>query len=223
MYQYFIQQIINKYNKSVVGYELLLRKQVGSNWGPVTNFTSLPPEIVADEIIKIAEQLYSKVPFLSVNLNRTQLMNQKIVDALIGIQKLLRPVQIQIELTEDETKNHFKECDIINQLKQFIEEGMTISIDDVDCGVNTEDQVRALIPYTNEIKFALQNFGQSVYFPEIQQRIIYWRGFAKKHKVRFILEGIENEKIDAFIDLFGIDIRQEYFYEKPHPIQENQL
>lgn len=43
MYQYFIQQIINKYNKSVVGYELLLRKQVGSNWGPVTNFTSLPP------------------------------------------------------------------------------------------------------------------------------------------------------------------------------------
>ncbi|GEN94234.1 hypothetical protein IV87_GL000182 [Pediococcus ethanolidurans] len=49
--------------------------------------------------------------------------------------------------------------------------------------------------------------------------MIFWRDFAKAHKIRFILEGIENEKIDQFIDLFNIDIRQGYYYEKPHPIQ----
>lgn len=219
MYQYFIQQIINKYNKSVVGYELLLRKKTDADWRPVHDFLTVPSNVVAYEIVKVSEQLYSKVPFLSVNLNRTQLMNPQTVEAILKIQTILRPVQIQIELTEDESTINFSEDDIIKQLKKFIKEGMSISIDDVDCGCNTEDHVRALIPYTNEIKFALQNFGESVYLPEIQKRVIFWRDFAKTHKIRFILEGIENEKIDQFIDLFNIDIRQGYYYEKPHPIQ----
>ncbi len=218
MYQYYIQQIVNKYNNSVIGYELLLRQRVENGWGPVTNFADVPAEIIAKKIVTIAHQLYTKVPFLSVNVNRTQLMNQEVVKALIKIQKSLRPVQIQVELTEDDPETTISEKHVMAQLQYFKAHGMTVSIDDVDCGCNTQDQVNLLLPFVNEIKFALQNFGQSVYLPEIKQRMLFWRDFAKQHQIRFILEGIENEAIDHFIDHFDIDIRQGYFYEKPHAI-----
>ncbi len=221
LYQYFIQPIINKYNQSVISYELLLRQQDKTFWGPVDNFSTVPAHVIVDELIEVAKQLAQKVPFISVNLNRAQLLNPDIIESLIQAQKRLRPVQIQIELTEDVVDIDFSDNDIIAVLQQFINEEMSISIDDVDCGCNTEAFVKKLIPFTHEIKFALQNFGQSVFLPEIQQRMLYWRNFAKLHKVRFILEGIENEKIDEFIDRFNIDIRQGYFYEKPHPLHLN--
>lgn len=101
-------------------------------------------------------------------------------------------------------------------MKKFVASGIEVSLDDVDSGSNTEQQVQALIPLASEIKFALQNFDKSVYHPDMQQRVIFWRDFAKEHKVRFVLEGIEDKQIDKFIDTFNVDVRQGYFYEKPH-------
>ncbi|WP_412990367.1 EAL domain-containing protein [Pediococcus siamensis] len=220
MYQYYIQQIVNKYNASVIGYELLLRKQLNAQLVPITDFSEVPAKIVAGKIVAVAQLLSTKVPFLSVNLNRAQLSDPAISEELCKIQKLLRPVQIQVELTEDQPQQPISDAMLKQQFHVFLTAGMTISIDDVDCICNTEQQVRALLPFISEIKFALQNLGKSVYLPEVQQRILFWRNFARQYKLRFILEGIENEAIDHFIDTFHIDNRQGYFYEKPHPISE---
>lgn len=218
MYQYFIQQIINKYNQSVIGYELLLKQYTDQGWRPPHHFNDVPADVVAGRLVKAAKSLSLKVNSLSVNLNRTQVLNQQVVDALIEAQTLLRPTRIQVELTEEECNLNDINDDVISVLKQFIDLGIEVSIDDVDCGCNTEHQVKQLIPFANEIKFALQNFDQSVFQPVVQERLLFWRDFAYSHKVRFVLEGIENEEIDRLIDSFEVDIRQGYYYEKPHPI-----
>ncbi len=216
MYKYFVQPIINKFNQSVIGYELLLKKLTEQGWRPPHSFADVPAEIVAGKLVEAASELSLKVSSLSVNLNRAQILNDQVVDALIKAQKIIRPTRIQVELTEDSTDQTILTKDISEVLKKFVASGIEVSLDDVDSGSNTEQQVQALIPLASEIKFALQNFDKSVYHPDMQQRVIFWRDFAKEHKVRFVLEGIEDKQIDKFIDTFNVDVRQGYFYEKPH-------
>ncbi|MCS6105615.1 EAL domain-containing protein, partial [Clostridium botulinum] len=67
----------------------------------------------------------------------------------------------------------------------------------------------------SEIKFAIQNFGEKLRDPDIESKVIFWRDICRKENIRFILEGIEDEKDDKLADNLGIDLRQGYFYGKP--------
>ncbi|GAK46978.1 EAL domain protein [Secundilactobacillus oryzae JCM 18671] len=218
MYQYFVQQIVNKRHQSVIGYELLLKQQTDQGWRLPANFTDIPASIVAGCLIEASKGLSLKANSLSVNLNRQQIVNRQVVDALLEAQKLIRPTRLQIELTEDVSDLQILDKDVISVLKECVSTGITISIDDIDTGCNTEQQVQSFIPFASEIKFALQNFGESVYRPDIQERLVFWRDYARRNKVQFVLEGIEDNHINQLIDTFNIDVRQGYFYEKPHQI-----
>jgi hypothetical protein len=51
---------------------------------------------------------------------------------------------------------------------------MSFSIDDVDTGQNTWDNIQPLIPYATEIKYALQNRHEHLDDPVVRERLMLW-------------------------------------------------
>ncbi len=146
------------------------------------------------------------------------MINPDIVAALLAAQDQLRPVRIKIEITEEKTDASITNQQLIPILRQFSDHGMEISLDDVGSGRNLLAQIKQLLPYAHEIKFALQNFDSTIHDPLMQAEVIFWRNFADQHRLRFILEGIENQDDDELVDDMKIDLRQGYYYGKPHPL-----
>ncbi|MFC6169464.1 EAL domain-containing protein [Loigolactobacillus jiayinensis] len=218
MYKYFVQPILNKYNQTLIGYELLLKQKTENGWRPPASFTDIPPKIVAGLLFETTSQLKLKIGSLSLNLNRSQMINPDIVAALLAAQDQLRPVRIKIEITEEKTDASITNQQLIPILRQFSDHGMEISLDDVGSGRNLLAQIKQLLPYAHEIKFALQNFDGTIHDPLMQAEVIFWRNFADQHRLRFILEGIENQDDDELVDDMKIDLRQGYYYGKPHPL-----
>lgn len=216
MYRYFIQPQLDKANNSLIGYELLMKKHTTEGWRPPKHFSDIPAAVIADTLVKTTEKLSLKIGSVSVNLNRTQLMNPQIDDAIIKSQMQLRPLKLVVELTEEPGDEKWGTDQIIPKLQRFSERGMEISLDDVGTGENHLDHIKPLLAYATEIKFALQNFKISFQDPELQKKVTYWRDVADRHNLRFILEGIEDEADDALVEKLGIDFCQGYYYGKPH-------
>lgn len=106
--------------------------------------------------------------------------------------------------------------DILAMIKRFTYRGMELSLDDVGIDDNNLDHIAPLIPYATEMKFALQDLKTSFQDPETQKQVRFWQRVAKEHNLRFVLEGIEDEDDDATADDLDIDLRQGYYYGKPH-------
>ncbi|MFD0898153.1 EAL domain-containing protein [Loigolactobacillus binensis] len=216
MYKYFVQPILNKYNQTLIGYELLLKQHTTAGWQTPASFTTIPPTIIADLLFEVTSQLKLKIGSLSLNLNRSQMIDPEVISTLLIVQDQLRPVRIKIEITEEDTIANIENDQLIPILQRFSDHGMEISLDDVGSGRNLLAQIKQLLPYVQEIKFALQNFESTIHDPLMQAQVIFWRNFADQHKLRFILEGIENADDDELVDSMKIDLRQGYFYGKPH-------
>ncbi|MFD1319086.1 EAL domain-containing protein [Loigolactobacillus zhaoyuanensis] len=218
MYKYFVQPILNKHNQTLISYELLLKEKTAVGWRAPASFAAISPTIIATLLLETTSQLELKIGSVAVNLNRTQMINPKVVSALLAAQDQLRPVRLKIEVTEEVTAADITNKQLIPVLRQFSDHGMEISLDDVGSGRNLLAQITQLIPYAHEIKFALQNFDSTIHDPLMQAQVIFWRNFADRYKLRFILEGIENADDDELVDHMNIDLRQGYYYGKPHPV-----
>lgn len=216
MYRYFIQPQLNKINQSLIGYELLIRKLTEHGWRPPEYFSDIPAAVLADTLVATTAKLILKVGSVSVNLNRTQMMNPQINAALIRSQDQLRPLRLNIELTEEPSDHGITNDDLIPMMERFVQHGMEICLDDVGTGENQLAHISPLLPYAAEIKFALQNFTEQFQDTQLQQRVVFWRDVAVKEKLRFILEGVENAADDQLADQLMIDLRQGYYYGKPH-------
>ncbi|KRN19380.1 hypothetical protein IV79_GL001431 [Pediococcus claussenii] len=196
LYRYFIQPQINKYTNSIIGYELLIKGYENEGWRPPRYFADIPAEVIASVLTKTTEKLALKIGAVSVNLNRTQMMNRDIDEALMHAQDKLRPVRMVVELTEEPNDEGTTIADLVPILKSFSKRGIEISIDDVGTGENQVDRISGIVPYASEIKFALQNFDQPFSDSELQDKVKFWYNFAEKNKLRFILEGIEDQQDD---------------------------
>jgi FOG: EAL domain len=170
---------------------------------------------MASLLIATTKLLSLKIGSVSVNINRNQLMDKEVRDAIIEAQRILRPLRLVVELTEDVPDKPWPNSELIPLIKDFIDYGMDFSLDDCGTGVNQLDQIQDMVPLASEIKFAIQNFGEKLRDPDIEDKVIFWRDFCKKNNLRFILEGIEDENDDALADSLKIDLRQGYFYGKP--------
>ncbi|MQS75931.1 EAL domain-containing protein [Companilactobacillus halodurans] len=215
MYRFFIQPQLDKVNDSLIGYELLMKKKTEQGWRPPANFSDVPSHLMAKLLIDTTSLLSLKIGSVSVNINRNQLMDQEVRAAIIEAQKNLRPLRLVVELTEDKPDYDWKNSQLIPLIKDFINYGMDFSLDDCGTGVNQLDQIKDLVPLASEIKFAIQNFGEKLRDPDIEQKVIFWRDFSQKNNLRFILEGIEDQTDDKLADSLNIDLRQGYFYGKP--------
>ncbi|MFD1318868.1 EAL domain-containing protein [Loigolactobacillus zhaoyuanensis] len=216
MYRYFIQPQLNKINNSLIGYELLMKKHTPDGWRPPHHFSDIPAKVIAETLIATTEQLALKIGSVSINLNRTQLMDPQIDEAIIRSQMQLRPVKLVVELTEEPGDEHWRIDQLLPMIKNFTTRGMEVSLDDVGIDENKLARIQPLIPYATEIKFALQDFTETLEDHALQQQVIFWRDLAAQHNLRLILEGIENATDDAIADRLAIDLRQGYYYGKPH-------
>lgn len=215
MYRYFIQPQLDKVNNSLIGYELLMKEKKPEGWRPPANFSDVPSHLMAQVLVATTKLLSLKIGSVSVNINRNQLMDEEVRDAIIEAQRISRPLRLVVELTEDTPNKNWSNEEYISLIKEFIDYGMDFSLDDCGTGTNQMDQIKDMIPLASEIKFAIQNFGEKLRDPDIESKVIYWRDICKKENIRFILEGIEDEKDDALADKLEIDLRQGYYYGKP--------
>ena len=215
MYRYFIQPQLDKVNNSLIGYELLMKEKKPEGWRPPANFSDVPSHLMAQVLVATTKLLSLKIGSVSVNINRNQLMDEEVRDAIIEAQRILRPLRLVVELTEDTPSKNWSNEEYISLIKEFIDYGMDFSLDDCGTGTNQMEQIKDMIPLASEIKFAIQNFGEKLRDPDIENKVIYWRDICRKENIRFILEGIEDEKDDALADKLEIDLRQGYYYGKP--------
>lgn len=215
MYRFFIQPQLDKFNNSLIGYELLMKKKTEQGWRPPHNFSDIPSHTMASVLIATTRLLSLKIGSVSVNINRNQLMDSEVRTAIIEAQRILRPLRLVVELTEDTPDQDWPNSQLIPLIKDFIDYGMDFSLDDCGTGVNQLENIKELVPLASEIKFAIQNFGEKLRDPDIEKKVIFWRDFSREHNLRFILEGIEDDHDDQLADSLDIDLRQGYYYGKP--------
>lgn len=208
MYRFFIQPQLDKFNNSLIGYELLMKKKTEQGWRPPHNFSDVPSHTMASVLIATTKLLSLKIGSVSVNINRNQLMDPEVRTAIIEAQRILRPLRLVVELTEDTPDQNWPNSQLIPLIKDFIDYGMDFSLDDCGTGVNQLENIKELVPLASEIKFAIQNFGEKLRDPDIENKVIFWRDFSRKHNLRFILEGIEDDNDDQLADSLEIDLRQ---------------
>ena len=216
MFRFFIQPQLNIATNSIIGYEMLLKEHTPDGWRVPTSFDSITPQNWTELFVASTKLLSLKIHSVSVNLDRRQLMNDDIAKSVIDAQERMRPMRVVVELTERVGKVPFTNAELIPQIQQFTNRGMDFSLDDVDSGDNHYNNIKDLLPYADEIKFALQNFKQGLMSPNIRQELDTWLGITHQYNQRLVLEGIEDEVGDDIANEMGINIRQGYYYGKPH-------
>ncbi|WP_125581384.1 EAL domain-containing protein [Levilactobacillus cerevisiae] len=216
MYRYFLQPQLDVSNNSLIGYEMLIRQQVDDKWVLPQDFESIPIDIQADLIQRTAQKLRLKIGSVSYNVNQSQFVDPTIAEAIIAAQQQIYPVNLVLEVTEEETDKAVSNEQIIEQVHYFDDRGIQLSLDDISTGVNTYDHLKPILPYASEIKFAMQNFRAENRADEIPEHLIFWKKIAKEYKLRMILEGVENQEEADMADDLELDLRQGWFYGKPH-------
>lgn len=215
MYRFFIQPQLNKVKGSLIGYELLLKQKTATGWRPPHHFTAITPAELSTLLLKTTQVLSLKIPSLAINLNRKQLIDPAINQALIKVQASLRPIKLNVELTEQATEPSITNREILPFITDFTDMGMKFVLDDVGSGLNQYEAVQPLLPYVSEVKFALQNFRHTQHEAEIAPQLQFWQQLAQSTHKRLIIEGIETAADDQMADNLGIALRQGYFYGKP--------
>lgn len=215
VYRYFVQPQIDTDTKTIFGYELLMKQMTPEGWRLPESFSAIDPQITADLLVATTKVLSLKVRYLSVNVNREQLMTTTIAKAIIKSQEQLYPTKLVVELTEDDGPQQYTIADLLPQLKTFINMGMQISLDDVGTGDNYFRDIQELLPLVSEIKFALQNFNREFKDPHIQQKIRFWRAISAEYGLRMVLEGIEDHADNRLSKQLGIKLKQGYYFSRP--------
>lgn len=217
MYRYFVQPQVDRYQNSVVGYETLIREQCeDGHWQLPADFEAIPFETQLLLLRDVVATLGQKVHFISVNLNRAQFTDTAVINALISFQQQVHPVRIVAELTEEVLITPQSSQEILASAELLSLSGVQLSLDDVGTGENQLSRIQPLLPYTTEIKFAIQNFRHDGNDALIPSKLYEWNAIAKSYGLRLIVEGIETPQDEEILDRLNIVLRQGYFYGKPH-------
>ncbi|AVK64525.1 diguanylate cyclase [Lactobacillus sp. CBA3606] len=218
MYRYFIQPQLNKFNNSLIGYEMLIRyrETEADRWTLPANFEAIPIDVQIDLLKATASELSLKIGSVSINFNRKQFLTPAIAAAVIDAQAKLFPVKVIVEVTEEPDEEAYSLADMQKQIELIKAHGLEFSLDDVGTGINVFDHIKPLLGYAEEIKFAMQNFRKEERTDEIPAQLKFWNNVALEHDARLILEGVEDDAEDQLADNLNIPLRQGYYYGKPH-------
>ncbi|MFD1671501.1 EAL domain-containing protein [Agrilactobacillus yilanensis] len=216
MYRYFIQPQLNKFTKSLIGYEMLIRKFEDGHWQLPKNFASIPIHTQVELLKQTAVELSLKIGSVSINLNRSQFVDQEMAAALLDAQHHIYPVSLIVEVTEESVDKDISEEQMLKQIDLYQQHGIQLSLDDVGTGENTFINIEPLLDGASEIKLAMQNFRQEKREYEIPEQVVFWNQVAKNYNLRLIIEGMESEEEDRLLDNLKIPFRQGYYYGKPH-------
>lgn len=191
---------------------LLRKRNEDGNWSVPSDFTELPinEQTALIERTSSILQTATKNKVLAFNLNNEQANDPLTIGAIITLKKRIDPAALTIELTEAPTLPEIKE--ISTMLHQY---HIDLVLDDVGTGSNTYKNVRHLLPYVDQIKFAMQNLRMSGDAEKIPECLSFWVKQAKKYCLNMVLEGVEDKSDQTLAKKFGINIQQGYLYGKP--------
>ncbi|GAA3607766.1 EAL domain-containing protein [Secundilactobacillus similis] len=199
------------------GYELFIRESQAGQWRTLADFNQVTPEDITQLLMSSINCLPAYISLVSLNLEQQQFIDDRYAIAVSHVQKLTN-VHIMVELTERGDANVSYGAMML-AAQRFQSAGVEVCIDDVGTGANTEALVRALSPYVNEYKFALQNVRPDQTIDDVADQITAWSALAHQHGKRFILEGIEtSEDLAQVKSQFDCDGVQGYFWGKPAPL-----
>lgn len=215
IYRYFVQPQLDIRTKTLFGYELLIKQLTPDGWRLPNSFSDIDSKTLSELLVATTKILGLKVQYCSVNVSREQLMDTTVEKAIIQSQIQLYPAKLVVELTEEKGPYCYPDTSMIPHLRNFIEHGMQISLDDVGTGVNDFKSIQEFLPLASEIKFALQNFKTGIKDPRIQQKLHFWHAISEEYGLRLILEGIEDAEDAQMSSNFDINLRQGYYYGKP--------
>lgn len=217
MYQFFVQPQVDRYQNSVVGYETLIREQCDDgHWQLPADFEAIPFDTQLLLLQNVVAKLGTKVHYISVNLNRAQFIDPTTINELISFQQKNRTVRLVAELTEEVLITPQSSQEILASAELLALSGVQLSLDDVGTGENQLSRIQPLLPYTTEIKFAIQNFRHEGNQALVPAKLYEWNAIAKSYNLRLIVEGIETPQDEELLDRLNIALRQGYFYGKPH-------
>ncbi|KRM74421.1 EAL domain-containing protein [Secundilactobacillus collinoides] len=220
MYRYFVQPQVNRYTQTVVGFETLIRQDQDGHWRLPENFENISIDTQLDLLQGAIQTLGASVT-IAINLNRAQFTDIHIIRALILFHQENQKTQLVAELTEQILLAPHARTDILRSAELLASGGVQLSLDDVGTGDNQLNQIKPLLAFTTEIKFAMQNFRHEGRQPLIPVKLREWKDVADLYDLRLVVEGIETAHDEQILDAIKIPLRQGYLYEKPHPIFEN--
>lgn len=216
MYRYFIQPQVNVYTNSIIGYEMLIRKQAADgSWRLPKSFSAIPIEIQIALLKQTAAELSLKVRTLSFNVNRTPFLDETMTQALIDAQRQMLPVILVVEVTEEVGEDQIDTHQLETHGRLLQQYGIQLSLDDVDTGENTYSRIEGLLKVADEVKFAMQNFRQEHREKEIPQKLTNWKSIAEETQTRLIVEGTETSEEAQMLNDLELPLRQGYYYGKP--------
>ncbi|NLR31418.1 EAL domain-containing protein [Levilactobacillus tujiorum] len=212
MYRFFVQPQINQDDNKVFGYEVLLRKQQNESWVLPQHFTDISVEEQATllEQTEAALNTAANQQVLAFNLNNQQLRDPFTLGTVIALKKRINPAALSIELTEAPT---LPEVQLFSMMLH--QHNIKLVLDDVGTGSNTYDNIQHLLPFVDEIKFAMQNLRMENRAEEIPTSLAFWAKIAKHYRLQMVLEGVEDANDQALAKKFGISLHQGYLYGKP--------
>ncbi|MDT6980013.1 EAL domain-containing protein [Levilactobacillus zymae] len=212
MYRFFAQPQVDQQNHQIFGYEALLRKQKDDAWVLPNSFTEIS---VADQaqLLKHTASALNVVATnqrLAFNLNNQQFRAPQTLGIILTLKRQLGAINLAIELTEAPTL-----AEVTLFSLALHQAGIKLVIDDVGTGSNTYPNVAHLLPFVDEIKFAMQNYRSAGTPEQIPQALAFWANVAQTYRLTMILEGVENATDQALAERYGINLHQGYLYGKP--------
>lgn len=209
----FFRQARYDCQRHLEGYELLLRKHYpGLGWRVPDDINQMPFDLFMGLVEQALPHL-DKGLRIMINLDQDQFVQMPVINAVAEFQNQHSDYQIVVELTERDNGVTVSTQDLAKMARRLSNLDLHLCLDDVGTGRNQSEQVLALLPYTDEIKFALQNFSSND--EESGQSVYLWRRLAQAAHKRFVLEGIETEQDEQPADSLDVNLRQGYYYGKP--------
>lgn len=155
---------------------------------------------------------------ISVNISRYDLFRNDLMEVLVGLlnKYSLQPEYLHIEITE----SAFAESEekVIQIVKELIDCGFTVQIDDFGSGYSSLNTLKD-VP-SNVIKLDmkfLDSIGKSKRGGNIVESVIR---MAKWLGVTVIAEGVETVEQAEYLKTIGCNYVQGYLYAKPMPVEE---
>lgn len=214
--RFFGQPKYSVLTQQLVGYEFFIREQQEQCWVLPEDFSVFNAQQVTTLLAATLQVLPQTLTLVSFNLDQAQFIDPEYCQRLVAVQAQT-PIHIYIELTERSgaPQQSVSIQQLVQAAKRYHDAGLRVCLDDVGSGENTLQLVNALSDYTDEYKFALQNFRQDYTWPEVEAKLAKWSQLAQQQHKFFAIEGFEAADELKLAQQYHAQLTQGYYLGRP--------
>jgi EAL domain-containing protein (putative c-di-GMP-specific phosphodiesterase class I) len=228
-YEQPIFRVEENEQKTIFGYELLLRKNDGENAFPAMLFreymySSEANTILCRWIAETVGEIAAAHPtcHYSFNLDPQQLLYEGTVEELAKLAPYAD--QIAIEITEgvpaQRDFTQYYNPSLLAQVKALHEIGFSVRLDDVSSGLNSFNTVRNYIERIDGIKLSLIQF-RNTDCELVVAALNLWQTLATHYDIKLIIEGVDGPAISDSLVKRNLNWQQGFFLGMPEAINQS--